>query len=181
MLCPERESETGGRDRESRICPACRTRTRHRPLLSKAGARKRYPPPFEEFFWRDYPTDALMSKSKAFEKWQRLGADDRAAAQAALPGFRAHCAKDLTYRPVHAERFLSQRRFDGFVETPAPDAAALRALWGGRAAALIEAIGAAKFAAWFADAVLDEGPPPVLRVGKPFAAKWIGEPLRGRC
>ena len=76
-----------------------------------------------EAFWHDYPTDALMSKSKAFEKWARLGAEDRAAAHASLPAFRAHCARDLTYRPVHAERFLSQRRFDGFIEraTPTPN------------------------------------------------------------
>jgi hypothetical protein len=102
-----------------------------------------------------------------------------------VPAFRAHCAKDLTYRPVHAERFLSQRRFDGFVEAakaaaPNPDGSdALRAHWGGRAAALVDAIGAAKFQAWFADTQWEEGPPPVLRVAKPFAAKWIGEHYAG--
>lgn len=79
--------------------------------------RKTYPESFEAF-WRDYPTDALMSKVKAFEKWQRLSPEDHAAAQAALAGFKAYCTKNPTYRPVHAERFLSQRRFDGFGNSP---------------------------------------------------------------
>ena len=139
--------------------------------------KKTYPEPFEEF-WRAYPTDALMSKSKAFEKWGRLTIADRAAALAALPGFRAHCAKDLTYRPVHAERFLSQRRFDGFAEIAAASAdtgegAELRGQWDGRAAALVDAIGPAKFAAWFSGTSFEPGPPTVLRVAKAFAAEWI--------
>ena len=107
------------------------------PPSVKAG-KKNYPEDFEAF-WRAYPTDPLMSKLKAAEKWQRLAAEDRAAAMQAVPGFRAHCAKDPTYRPVHAERFLSQRRFDGFnaaehkqgAAAPGEDAG-LRAEWGGQ-------------------------------------------------
>jgi hypothetical protein len=142
------------------------------PKASAKGKRN-YPPAFEAF-WRDYPTDALMSKSKAFEKWARLGADDRGAAHAAMPAFRAHCARDLTYRPVHAERFLSQRRFDGFAEQAAAaapgDDAGLRALWGGKAEPMVDAIGAAKFQAWFADTAMEAG---VLKVPRAFAANWI--------
>jgi hypothetical protein len=137
--------------------------------------KKAYPPAFEEF-WRAYPTDALMSKMKTFEKWRRLDAGDRAAALSAMPAFRAYCVKDLTYRPLHAERFLSQRRFDGFLEKPAApvaEDAALRALWGGKADALVQAIGPAKFQAWFAGAHFDPGPPVTLRVEKLFAAEWI--------
>lgn len=172
---PERESETEIEEEDSSAdadAPPPR-------ILGK----KNYTAEFDAF-WLAYPTDALMSKSKAFEKWQRLSAADRASAMAALPGFRAHCANDPTYRPVHAERFLSQRRFDGFVEAakagpPAPPDDVLRALWGGRAGALVDAIGAAKFAAWFGDADWEEGPPHVLRVAKPFAAKWIAEHFTG--
>jgi hypothetical protein len=172
---PERESETEVEEEDS-------SADADAPPPRIAG-KKNYTAEFEAF-WRDYPTDALMSKSKAFEKWQRLSRPDRASAHAALPGFRAHCAKDLTYRPVHAERFLSQRRFDGFVEAakagpPSPPDDSLRALWGGRAGALVDAIGAAKFAAWFGDADWEEGPPHVLRVAKPFAAKWIAEHFTG--
>jgi hypothetical protein len=171
--CPEREAET-------------ETETEKEKMDSSAGAdpspanpktgKKIYPALFEEF-WRAYPVDALMSKSKAYEKWGRLSIADRAAALAAVPAFRAHCAKDLTYRPVHAERFLSQRRFDGFAEiaaTPAEgEGAAMRSEWDGRAAALVAAIGPAKFAAWFSGSEFSPGPPQLLRVGKAFVAEWI--------
>ena len=106
---PERESETEGEtEKEDSSGPA--DAIPPDPLKAK---KKTYPAPFEEF-WHAYPVDALMSKSKAFEKWGRLSLPDRAAALAACPGFRAHCAKDLTYRPVHAwnGNSLSQRRFD---------------------------------------------------------------------
>ena len=75
--------------------------------------RKPYPDDFEAF-WRSYPTDPLMSKSEAARQWERLTPEDRLSAAASVPAFRAHCAKDTTYRPVHACRFLSHRRFDGF-------------------------------------------------------------------
>jgi hypothetical protein len=68
---------------------------------------------FEEF-WKAYPTDPLMSKKKAREQWERLCPADRAAATAAIPAFRAMCSRLVNYRPVHAWRFLGERRFDGF-------------------------------------------------------------------
>lgn len=79
--------------------------------------RKRapYPEAFEDF-WREYPTDSLMSKKNAFERWSRLTPEDRNAAKAAIPAFRRHCHANPDYRPLHAERFISQRRFDGFNE-----------------------------------------------------------------
>lgn len=73
-----------------------------------------YPEAFEAF-WREYPTDALMSKKAAFAQWQRLDPESRDAARAAIPAFKDHCRKNPTYRPVHALRFLSERRFDGFI------------------------------------------------------------------
>jgi len=180
---PEREAET-----ETEGETEGETEEEDSSAGADAGApriagQKKYTAEFEAF-WHGYPTDALMSKSKAFEKWRRLSPFDRASAFAALPGFRAHCAGDPTYRPVHAERFLSQRRFDGFVEAakagpPAPPDDVLRALWGGRAGALVDAIGAAKFAAWFGEAEWEEGPPHTVRVAKPFAAKWIAEHFTG--
>src|SRR5262249_20511628 len=74
---------------------------------------KTYPDAFEAF-WREYPADPVMSKIRAYEKWKALNDEDRGAALAALAPFRAHCRRNPTYHPVHAERFLSQRRFDGF-------------------------------------------------------------------
>lgn len=79
----------------------------------KAKARIAYSTAFEAF-WRDYPTDKLMSKKLAFTRWQALGDDDQHAAHAACSAFKAYCRANPTYRPVHAERFISQRRFDGF-------------------------------------------------------------------
>jgi len=79
-----------------------------------------YPSSFEEF-WRNYPTDPLMSKKKGYEQWRRLTHADRAAARGACEHFRDFCRAHPTYRPVHAWRFLAERRFDGFAAPPPPD------------------------------------------------------------
>ena len=75
--------------------------------------RHAYSAAFEEF-WQAYPTDPLMSKAQAAKQFERLSDEDKRKAIAAVPEFRAHCRKTPDYRPVHAERFISQRRFDGF-------------------------------------------------------------------
>jgi hypothetical protein len=75
--------------------------------------RKAYSEEFEGF-WQAFPTDTLMSKSEAAKAWARLTEDDRTLALASVPAFRAHCAQHPDYRPVHACRYLSQRRFEGF-------------------------------------------------------------------
>jgi hypothetical protein len=62
-----------------------------------------------------------MSKKKAYEQWRRLAVVDRVSALAACGPFREFCHLHPTYRPVHAMRFLSERRFDGFTGTPVPD------------------------------------------------------------
>ena len=137
-------------------------------------SRKSCPEDFEAF-WKSYPTDKLMSKSRALERWQRLAPADRARAQAAMPAFRAHCARDPTYRPLHAERFLAQRRFDGLAEAPAPERneAAATTAWNGRAAPLVAEIGAAKFLAWFGEAEFTPGPPAIITVKRTFQRNWI--------
>jgi hypothetical protein len=76
---------------------------------------------FEEF-WKAYPTDPLMSKKKARAEWERLNAADRASAIKTVPAFRELCASRVNYRPVHAWRFLAERRFDGFMQPPPIDA-----------------------------------------------------------
>ncbi len=82
-------------------------------------AQKPYPSDFEEEFWPLYPTSANMSKKKAAAVWAKLSAEDRRKAVAAIPGFLAHCRKNPTYQPVYADRFLNERRFDGYVEAAA--------------------------------------------------------------
>lgn len=83
----------------------------------KKNSRKRinYTASFEDF-WQAYPTDANMSKLKAFEQWKKLASDDQQLAKQAVPIFVNYCHQNSSYRPVHAERFLAQRRFDGFLD-----------------------------------------------------------------
>lgn len=110
----------------------------------KPKKRAAYPEDFEAA-WRAYPTDPIMSKKEAFEKWRRLGAEDREAVARAIPKFVSYCAQNPTYRPVHMCRFISQRRFDGFAPKIHPDyvadderwnkrlnAARLRGFWAAR-------------------------------------------------
>jgi hypothetical protein len=78
--------------------------------------RDAYPEDFEKF-WKGYPTTPVMSKKQAWAEWQKLEPDDRAAALAAVFPFREWLAKQKDHPVVHACRFLSQRRFDGFKPT----------------------------------------------------------------
>ena len=94
--------------------PAGPKRRRGRPKKGESV----YPEDFETF-WKAYPTDPIMSKRETALAWQRMPEADRAAATAALPAFRAFCAKNVTYRPVHAVRFLTQRRFEGLAPVAA--------------------------------------------------------------
>ena len=76
--------------------------------------RKNYPEQFQAF-WAEYPTDPLMSKKRAADAFQKLTPEDAAIAIASMKNFRAYCAKHPDYRPVHAERYITQRRYDGFI------------------------------------------------------------------
>jgi len=106
VAIPEKESESEER----------------RERLLSAGADVGVENSFQEF-WTAYPTDPLMSKKKALGEWERLSLADRASALATMPAFRDLCASRVNYRPVHAWRFLAERRFDGFMQPPPIDAA----------------------------------------------------------
>jgi hypothetical protein len=68
-----------------------------------------------EMFWTAFPTDAGMSKLEASKAWGKLNAEDRLEAFDAIPGFKAWVTQQgPNYRTVHACRYLTQRRFDGF-------------------------------------------------------------------
>lgn len=75
--------------------------------------RTHYTEDFETRFWRSYPTDANMSKKAAFDVWKRLPDDEREMAIESLPAFKAYCQANPDYRPVHAERYLAKKRFEG--------------------------------------------------------------------
>jgi hypothetical protein len=102
----ERESSPIGLEEEtsslrSEVCPK-RTRIR-----TQGGAL------FDEF-WAAYPTDALMSKKAAADAFNRLSDQDKQKATDSLPAFKVYCSSHPDYRPVHACKYLTQRRFDGF-------------------------------------------------------------------
>lgn len=104
---PQREEE-GGRVEEDRNltvpCPEA-----DKPLRTRAAYSEEF-----EAWWKVYPTDPLMSKKDAYTQWKRLPLPDREMAVKSLTAFKAYCASKPDYRPVHANRYLSQRRFDGF-------------------------------------------------------------------
>lgn len=83
-------------------------------------SRQSYPKDFEEQFWKVYPTTPVMSKKEAGGAWKRLSEADQQAAIAALPAFKAFLASKPDHPVVHACRFLSQRRFEGFAASPEP-------------------------------------------------------------
>lgn len=84
-------------------------------LKSPKPAKRRisYPARFQEF-WSAYPTDALMSKAAAGKAFKALSEEDQDAAINSIPAFKAYCSQHPDYRPVHAVRYLTQGRFEGF-------------------------------------------------------------------
>jgi uncharacterized protein YdaU (DUF1376 family) len=72
--------------------------------------------PSDEFlsFWKAYPTTPIMSRKEALAAWGKLSPEDRKSATEAVEPYRAYCRTNPTYSTVHACRFLSQRRFEGF-------------------------------------------------------------------
>lgn len=81
--------------------------------------RNKYPELFEKF-WKAYPTDGGMSKKEAFKPWQKMTGPERELAIAAIPAFKRWAEKQGdSYRVVHACRYLSQGRFEGFSDQAA--------------------------------------------------------------
>lgn len=100
---------------------------------TKASPRKRnsYPAEFDSA-WAAYPTSPNMSKAEGHKAWARLDGEDRAAVVKAIPGFIAHCKATPDYQPVYFDRFIRQRRFDGFAGTAAPAKSETPADWNKR-------------------------------------------------
>jgi hypothetical protein len=72
-----------------------------------------------EAFWKAYPTTAIMSKTEAGKVWGKLSELDRQAAFAAVPRYVAWLAGRPGHPAVHAVRFVTQRRWEGFGEPEA--------------------------------------------------------------
>lgn len=76
-----------------------------------------------EAFWQSYPLEKNMSKKRTLLAWKKLTPEKRIRAAAAVPGYRRYCEKEKSwYHTIHAERFLSHEKFEGFesetVQTP---------------------------------------------------------------
>lgn len=67
-----------------------------------------------ESFWKSYPDRKNNSKPRAFTEWKRLASEDQHEAVQSIPSFAEHCRKNPDYRVIHCERYLSQRRFEGW-------------------------------------------------------------------
>ena len=91
-------------------------------------ASARYSREFDEQFWKPYPRTPVMSKAEAWRAWQKAGAAERAALVAAVPRYAAWLAAKPDHPAVHACRFITQRRFEGFDEAAGPAAPTLVAI-----------------------------------------------------
>jgi hypothetical protein len=89
------------------------TETDKKERKKPSGLATRYSIEFEEF-WIAYPRTPVMSKKEAFRAWKGLSEDDQKAATTSLVAYKAFLASKPDHPAVHACRFLSQRRFDGF-------------------------------------------------------------------
>lgn len=83
----------------------------------KAKRKLAYTEAFETF-WQSYPRTPNMSKAEAFTEWKKLDADERAACIAAVPAFKDFLKTKPTLEIQHACRFISKRRFEGFLPGP---------------------------------------------------------------
>lgn len=91
-----------------------------------AGKKRKiaYPEAFESF-WSAYPKTLNMSKKEAFDSWKKLTAEEREQCIRAVPGYVAFLKSKPTLETIHACRFISKRRFEGFVATAISSAAAV--------------------------------------------------------
>jgi hypothetical protein len=78
-----------------------------------------YPADFEAF-WKSYPKTPAMGKAETYGVWKKIPAEERQLATAAVPKFVAWLkTQKPDYPVIHACRFLSKKRFDGFQTKPA--------------------------------------------------------------
>lgn len=97
---PQQMKEEGGKREKKEKCPK-----RVRTIYSEE---------FESGFWKPYPKTPIMAKKEAWKEWEKLTPEQQKEACAAIPGFIAFLAKNPNHGVVHACRFLSQGRWEGF-------------------------------------------------------------------
>lgn len=77
--------------------------------------RTKYSDEFETKFWQPYPRTPTMSKSEAWKAWMKLTTEQRVASCQAIEPYRRFLKTKPNLETVHACRFLSQLRFEGFL------------------------------------------------------------------
>ena len=90
------------------------------PDATASRTKLKYSDEFEAGFWLPYPRTQTMSKKEAWREWMKLAPDDREAACKAIEPYRKFLRTKPNLETVHACRFLSQRRFEGFTDAPVP-------------------------------------------------------------
>lgn len=88
---------------------------KHCPDAKAPRTKQVYSEEFETKFWQPYPRTPTMSKSEAWKAWMKLTPEQRVASCQAIEPYRRHLRSKPTLETVHACRFLSQQRFEGFV------------------------------------------------------------------
>lgn len=92
-----------------------REESKYCPDAKAPRTRQVYSEEFETKFWQPYPRTPTMSKSEAWKSWSKLTPEQRAASCQALDPYKRHLQSKPNLETVHACRFLSQQRFEGFL------------------------------------------------------------------
>lgn len=101
-----------------------RNEPKHSPDAKAPRTKQEYSEEFESKFWMPYPRSPTMAKKEAWREWMRLEPDQRTAACQAIEPYKKYLRSKPTLETVHACRFLSQRRFEGFTDSTASSAPA---------------------------------------------------------
>ncbi len=115
---PETETDTERKDLSGKIPD----------LVVKPKRKVSYTNAFE-VFWKAYPKTPNMSKSEAFVEWHKLDDEERAACVSGIAPYVAFLKTKPDLETIHACRFISKRRFEGFTATATDNAALAPDQW----------------------------------------------------
>lgn len=123
---PTQKDQQNQQDEKAAGLSAAKLTTNHQPATNEENIANARPKPQKkrhsyseafERYWSGYPTDSLMSKLDASKAFEGLPPEEQEQAIASLPAFKAYCSAHPDYRAVHANRYITQRRFEGFLKT----------------------------------------------------------------
>jgi len=137
---------------------------------------------FEEF-WKAYDPPRNAKKPDARRAWAVTAKvrPAQAVLLAAVAAYRAWLGEQSRkqkrdYPMQHPSTWLRGEVWNGFLDgAQAADESGARGAWNGQAGALVDEIGAAVFAAWFAGTSFEPGPPARIIVPGAFRRKWIAD------